>query len=132
MTSQTLDLKHRSNEVQREQCQSTSSHCLYAEARTGSRDLAPRSHTPEQESIYPEPEQQGQARRKKRKHSYDEQQRRAKRPCRPVAQLTPLTASALKSVHNEQKKLVDSKDSQASWEQDLLCAILPMISGPMS
>lgn len=106
MTSQTLDLNHRSDGVQREQCQWTSSDCLYAEARTGSGDLAPRSHAPVQESICPEPEQQGQARRKKRKHSYDEQQRRVKRHCRPVAQPAPLTASELKSVQDEQYNLL--------------------------
>jgi len=87
---------------------------LYGEARTESGDLAPRSHTTGQEC-----EPQGQERKKKRKHSCGEQQRCVKRARRPVAQPTPLTVSALKSVQDEPENFVNSKDSQASRGQVL-------------
>jgi len=69
-------------------------------------DVAPRSHTTEQE-------------KKKRKNSCGEQQRCVKRARRPVAQPTPLTVSALKGVQDEPENFVNSKDSQASRGQVL-------------
>jgi len=112
-------LKRRSDGVQRGLCRSTSRDFLYGEARTESGDLAPRPHTTEQECISAQSEPQGQERKKKRKNSCGEQQRCVKRARRPVAQSTPLTVSALKSVQDKPENFVNSKDSQASRGQVL-------------
>ena len=112
MTSQTSVSKHRSDEVQGGLCQSMSRDCLYAEARSESGDLTPRSHTTEQESTSTGPEQHGQERKKKRKNSFDELHSRAKRARRSAAVPTPLTVSALQKIQYEQ--LIGTKDSQAS------------------
>ncbi len=56
----------------------------------------------------------------KRKSSYVNQQRDAKRARHVIAQSTHLTVTALQSIQDEQKKLDDSKDFKASWMRFLI------------
>ncbi len=115
MSPHTPVLKRRSDGLDGGWSPSKSKGGLYAEARPESGDLARRSHPTEQEYASVEPEQEGH----KRKRSFVNQQRSAKRARCTVAQPTHLTASALQSVQNEQKEVEDSQGSEASQGKDL-------------
>ena len=110
MNPQTSILKRRFDEFKGGRRQLNSIDRLYVEARPESGDLTPRSHTNGRRYTSTVPEQQGQ----KRKSSCVSQQRGAKRARRVVAQPTHLTAAALQSIQDEQKKPDDSKGSEAS------------------
>ncbi len=109
MNPQTPILKHRFDELKGGQRQFKSRDCLYVEARPESGDLT-RSHTSRRRYTSTVPEQQGH----KRKSFYVNQQRGAKRARRAVAQPTHLTAAALQSIQDEQKKPDDSNGFEAS------------------
>lgn len=110
MNPQTPILKRRFDELKDERRQFKSRDCLYVEVRPELRDLTPRLHTTGRRYAFTIPEQQ----RHKRKSSYVNQQRGVKRARRIVAQSAHLTATALQSIRDEQKKLDDSKGSETS------------------
>jgi len=110
MNPQTPILKHRFDELKGGRRQFKSRDCLYVEAKPESGDLTPRSHTTRRRYTSTVPEQQGH----KRKSSCVNQQRSAKRARRVVAQPTHLTATALQSIQDEQKKPDDSNGFEAS------------------
>ncbi len=128
MNSQTSILKHRFNELKNEWCQFKSRNCLYVEVRSESKDLTSRSHMIRWRYTSTVSEQQ----RHKRKSSYVNQQRDAKRACHVIAQSTHLIATALQSIQDEQKKLDDSNDFKTSWENFSLDAMLTRNSDFMS
>lgn len=101
MNPQTFILKHRFDELKGERRQFKS---------RDSKDLTSRSHTTRRRYTFTVSEQQNH----KRKNSYINQQRDAKRARRVVAQLTHLIATALQNIQDEQKKLDDSNDFETS------------------
>lgn len=114
MDPQTPVSEPRSDAGEGVQYRSKSTDYLYSEAKPKSADTAPGSPTTEQEPLSVESEQQGQKRKRRREDPRVKQEHCTKRARRAVAQRTHLTASALKTVQDEQEHVVDRKDSQAS------------------
>ena len=110
MNPQTPVLKRRSDGLDGEWSQSKIREGLHAEARPESGDPAGRSHATKRAYTSLEPKQEGH----KRKRSFVNQQRSAKRAHCTVAQPTHLTASALQSVQSKQKEVEHSQGSEAS------------------